>query len=236
VTFDRMAAGLSAEIVAGICFVGRSSGAVKLLDGFRKGHHRVPDAANEATHGFLARICEPALQREAEALFQTVRSKLGYKRTQLSLAMSPALAVLTSGDFTLEIAYALDANNPANYSVTQTLLHLRSAEIAQTEDFATIFAGMFSEISFGLKKSVPVEAVIDAIEELDGDDGLRVDYPADCRDCRISMPGVEAEMLCDGTSLDMVFTRPGSPRELMAEFDRVRSAFALSPELAALIG
>ena len=231
-----MAGGLSAETVAGICFVGRSGGAVKLLDGFRKGHHRVPDEANEVTHGFLARICEPALQREAEALFQQVRTKLGYKRTQLSLSISPALAVLTTADFTLEIAYALDADDPADYSVTQTLLHLRSGDLARTGDFETVFAGMFTEISFGLKKGARVEAVIDAIEGLDGGDGLRVDYPADCSECRISVADVSAEIRFNGASLEMVFPRAGSPRELIEEFERVRGAFAVNPELAALIG
>lgn len=231
-----MGVGLSTDIVSAISFVGRSRGAVKLLDGFKKGHHRIPDAANEATHGFLARICEPELQREAEALFQRIRGRLGYKRAQISLSLSPALAVLTAADFTLEIAYALDVDDPASYSVTQTLLQLRSGDLAQTEDFSAVFDGMFSEISFALKKGAGVESVIDAIESLDEAHGLAVDYPSDCSECRISVKDVSAEIRFTGATLDMVFPRSGSPRELISEFARVRDAFAVSRELMAMIG
>jgi len=230
-----MAVRLSTAIVSEIRFVGRSLGAVKLLDGFKKGHHRVPDAANDATRGFLARICEPELQREAEALFQRIRGGLGYKRTQISLSLSPAHAVLTAADFTLEIAYALHADDPANYSVTQTLLHLRSGDLAQTENFSAAFDGMFSEISFELKKGARIEAVIDAIESLDDLHGLSVDYPSDCSECRITVKNVSAEIRFTGATLDMVFPGSGSPRELIAEFERVRAAFAVSKELATLI-
>lgn len=231
-----MAGPLSAEIVSGISFIGRSGGAVKALDGFRKGHHKVPDVTNAVTQAFLGKICEPELQAQAEALFQSVRTGLGYKRKDVSLSLSPALAVLSARDFTVEIAFALEARDPAHYAITQTLLHLRSSDLAQTEDFAAIFAGMFSEISFALKAGVRVEAVVDAIEALDGLGGITVDYPADCSECRIGVTGVVAEVRCTGAALDMVFPRSGSPRELIAEFETVRGAFSVSPVLAGLVG
>jgi hypothetical protein len=113
---------------------------------------------------------------------------------------------------------------------------LRSAELARTEEFAAIFAAAFSEISFGLKKGARVEAVIDLIEHLDGEGGLAVDYPADCHECRIRVTGVAAEVRCTGAAMEMVFPRAGSPGELMTEFAAVRGAFAVSRELAGMIG
>lgn len=231
-----MAGALSAEIIAGISFIGRDGGAVKALDGFKKGHHTVPDAANAVTNAFLAKICAPEMESRAEALFQSVRTGLGYKRRDVSLEVGPATAVLVARDFTVEIAFALEEEDPARYAVTQTLLQLRSGELAQTDEFAAIFAGMFSEISFTLKKGARVEAVIDAIEALDSAHGLAVDYPADCSECRISAEGITAEIRFTGATLDMVFPGSGSPRELIAEFERVRDAFAMSKELAALLG
>lgn len=231
-----MAGSLSAEIIAGLSFIGREGGAVKALDGFKKGRHTVPDAANAVTNGFLAKICAAELEAQAEALFKSVRSGLGYKRRDVSLETGPAAATLVARDFTVEIAYALEPADPARYAVTQTLLHLRSGELAQTDEFAAIFAGMFSEISFTLKKGARVEAVVDAVEALDSAHGLAVDYPADCSECRIAAKGVTAEIRFTGATLDMVFPGAGSPRELMAEFERVRAAFAVSRELASLIG
>lgn len=227
---------LPSEIIAGISFVGRSGGAVKALAGFRKGHHTVPDAANAVTQAFLGKICATELGGETEDLFQRVRAGLGYKRKDLSLSLTPPTAVLSARDFTVEFGYALDEREPSRWLVTRTLHGLRNAELARTEEFSAIFAAAFTEISFGLKQGARVEAVIDLIEHLDGENGLAVDYPADCRECMIRVAGVAAEVRCTGAALEMVFPRAGSPAELMAEFAAVRGAFAVSRELAGLIG
>lgn len=227
---------LPSEIIAGISFVGRSGGAVKALAGFRKGHHTVPDAANAVTQAFLGKICATELGGETEDLFQRVRAGLGYKRKDLSLSLTPPTAVLSARDFTVEFGYALDEREPSRWIVTRTLHGLRNAELARTEEFSAIFAAVFTEISFGLKQGARVEAVIDLIEHLDGENGLAVDYPADCRECMIRVAGVAAEVRCTGAALEMVFPRAGSPAELMAEFAAVRGAFAVSRELAGLIG
>jgi hypothetical protein len=120
--------------------------------------------------------------------------------------------------------------------VTTTLRGLRSAELARTEEFAAIFAERFSEISFALKKGARVEAVIDAVEALDGEGSLRVSYPSDCRECELTVEGVEARVRCTGATLDMVFPRAGAPAELMEGFAAVRGAFAVSKALGGLIG
>src|SRR3954468_7106408 len=100
---------LPTSVIASIAFVGRGAGQVKLLAGFKKGHHTVPDAANAVTNAFLGRICERELTGAAEELFQDVRKQLGYKRKDVTLAVTGPAAVLTAKDFTVEISYALEA-------------------------------------------------------------------------------------------------------------------------------
>jgi hypothetical protein len=231
-----MAQELPSDIIAGISFVGRSGGAVKALAGFRKGHHTVPDAANAVTQAFLGKICAAELGTEAEDLFQRARAGLAYKRKDLSLSLTPPTAVLAARDFTVDFSYALDEQDPSRYVVTRTLHGLRNAELVRTVEFSALFAAAFSEISFGLKKGARVEAVIDLIEGLDDERGLAVDYPADCHECHIRVAGVAAAVRCTGATMEMVFPRAGSPAELMAEFAAVRGAFAVSRELAGLIG
>ena len=87
---------------------------------------------------------------------------------------------------------------------------------------------MFSGIVFGLTKGARVEAVIDAVEALDGESDLTVNYPSDCRHCVLGVESVEANVICDGATLEMRFPKNGSPRELVAAFAAVRSAFALT--------
>lgn len=231
-----MSSPLPSQLVAGIAFVGRGGGAVKSLRGFSKSHHSVPDAVNAATSAFLGRICGAELNEEAEGWFQAARTALAYKRKDIALSVSGAQATLAAKDFALELGYALEEADPARYVTTLTLSNLRSLDLARTTEFDGLFAGRFTELGFGFAKGARVESVIDAIEALDGEGGLRVEYPSDCRDCTIAVEGVAAQVRCTGAALEIVFSRAGSPAELMDAFAAVREAFQISKPLAGMIG
>ena len=218
----------SSPFISRISLVGRSEGLVKALAGFKKQHHTVPDAVNAATEGFLAKLCAGELAAEAEQFFQRAKAAFGYKRTELSLDVQSPHAVLVAKDFTLEITYALQADDPARYQALHTLHSLSENGGTARSELNELFATGFSGIVFGLVKGVKVEAVIDAVEARGGEDGLAVNYPSDCRHCVMVVDGVDAEVICDGATLEMRFPRPGSPAELVAAFAAVRSAFALS--------
>lgn len=221
-------AGPSNPFVSRISLVGRSTGLVKNLAGFRKQHHTVPDAVNAATTAFLGKLCAAELAEEAEGFFQRSKAAFAYKRTDLTLDVTSPTAVLTAKDFTLELAYALEKANAAGYEVTRTLHSLREGGLVARPEFNDLFAAMFTGMVFGLAKGVKVEAVIDAVEARGGEDGLAVSYPSDCRHCVLLVDGVSAEVLCDGATLEMRFPKPGSPAELVEAFAAVRSAFALT--------
>ncbi len=223
------------SIVTALAFVGRTDGAVRSLPGFQKGRHTLPTAVTAATSAFLAKLCETELAEQAESFFQHSREALAYKRRELTLAVASPAAVLTAKDFTFEVAYALEPADPARYTVTRTLRDLRHAEFARRAEFNTVFGGLFTELTFALRKNVRIEAVIDLVEALDPAAGLAVAYPSDCRDCTLTVPGVDAAVRCTGPTLDLVFPSAGSPAELLDGFAAVRAAFALSPELATLL-
>jgi hypothetical protein len=216
--------------ISRIRFVGRGGGLVKNLAGFRKSHHTVPDAVNAATSAFLAKLCATELAEEAEGLFQRARAAFGYKRAELSLDLASPHAVLLAKDFTFELGYALAESDAAAFIVTRELHGVRGPDVMQRDELAGLFAAQFSALAFDLGKGVRLEAVIDAIEALDPAALLKVTYPSDCRHCVLSVDGVAAEVVCDGSTLEMRFPRAGSPRELAAEFDAVRAAFALTKD------
>lgn len=225
-------------LVSRVRLVGRTDGRVRQLPGFDKSRHTVPDAVNAATTAFLGRLCGGELAAGAEELFQRTRAALAYKRRDLTLDVTPPVAVLEARDFTFELSYALEERAPDQYVVTRTLHQVRDAEVVRRAEFGELFAGQFSEVDFVLKKAVRVEAIVDAVEALEGASGLRVEYPSDCRDCTLTVEGVEASVVCDGASLSICFIRAGSPRELLEAFAAVREAFALTkqPALFGLLG
>ncbi len=213
--------------IAQLSLLARGSGLVKTLRAFDKSRHKVPDAVNSATSGFLAKLCAAELAEEAEAMFQRARALLSYKRKEISLDVTPPHAALSAKDFTWELDFALDETEPASFVTTRTLHGLRSGDLVRTAEFDALFAEQFSAIVFGLKKGVRVEAVIDAVEDLEESE-LKVEYPSDCRACTLTVPGVEAQVVCDGATLEMQFAKSGSPRELIEAFAEVRRAFALT--------
>ncbi|WP_043584434.1 hypothetical protein [Geminisphaera colitermitum] len=226
--------------ISQVQLIGRAGGLIKTLQNFDKKRHDVPDAVNHATQTFLARLCSPELTEEAENLFQRTRAALNYKRKDLSLDVTAPTATLSARDFTYEIVYALSDAAPSEYTITRTLHTLRNGNLVHLDEFDTLFAGHFSAISFALRKGVRVEAVIDAIESLDDDNApsppppatarpaLHVDYPSDCSHCVLTVDGVEAEVICEGATLEMRFPRSGSPRELVTAFATLRNAFSLA--------
>jgi hypothetical protein len=225
------------EFVTRISLTGRSQGAVKSLGGFRKQHHTVPDAVNAATSAFLGKLCVAELTAEGEQYYQRARQMLGYKRTDLALEVASPVAVLTTKDFTLELAYGLVKADPAAYEIVRTLHSLRDGSLVARPEINQLFPALFTGIVFGLARGVKVEAVIDAVEARTSGDTLAVSYPSDCRHCVLRVTGVAAEVICDGATLEMRFPRPGPPAGLVEAFAAVRSAFVLAknPVLAGLL-
>ena len=101
------------KYVSQVSLLGHGAGAVKNLAGFRKPHHTVPDAVNAVTTAFLGKLCATELAAEGEEYYQRAKTALGYKRADLSLDVTSPTAVLTTRDFALEIAYALQPADPA---------------------------------------------------------------------------------------------------------------------------
>lgn len=230
-----MSSDLPPQIVRAIAFVGRQSGSIKTLSGFRKSAHSIPDAANAATNAFLAKICSTELADEAERIFQAARTQLGYKRKEIGLNTAPATATITAKDFNLEISYSINDQRPSEYITTTTLRELLDIDVARADSFRSVFAARFSEIEFAFEKRASVEAVIDAIEGLEGDGGVSVDFPSNYESCTVSVAAVDAVVRCTPGALEVIFARRGDPAELIDGFMAIRDAFQISPVLGALI-
>lgn len=231
-----MATDFSAKTLSGISLVGHSEGLVKSLGGFRKDRHSVPDAVNAATQAFVARLGEGEIREESEKIFQAARAALGYKRTEISLSLGNGQALLTAKDFVWELAISLHDADSERYRLVRTLHSLRSSGVIGRPEFDSLWVGAFSTLVFTLRKGVAVEAVIDAVENLDqvGEERLSVNYPSHCRDCVITVAGVDAQVRCTGATLEVEFSHGATPRELIEKFAAVREAFLLT-RMAALV-
>ena len=110
------------------------------------------------------------------------------------------------------------------------LRDVREADFILGAACDSVFSATFTQIIFTLARGVSVEAVIDAVEALPGPARLDVAYPADCTECTLGVSGVDATVRCTGATLELVFPRAGSPRELIEAFGEVRTAFRFTQD------
>jgi hypothetical protein len=218
--------------LAALHLSGHGSGLVKKLRGFRKDRHTVPDAVNAATQAFFARLCAEEVAEEGEQWFQRAKTTLGYKRRDLTLTLGNASALLQAKDFTLETTWSLNEADPNEYAVSRTLRDFTSADFVLGPGCDEVFASTFTEIVFTLARGVAVEAVVDAVEALSAESALTVQYPANCSECTLGVPHIDATVRCTGATLEMIFPSAGSPRELIEAFGRVRAAFRFTQDTA----
>jgi hypothetical protein len=226
------------DVVQGLSFRASTTGAVKRLAAFDKSRHTVPDAVNQATSAFLARLVADELAAEAERAFQEARAAFGYKRRAIELSVGSPIAVLTATDFVLELAYGLAERDPAEWTLTRSLHPRSDSGFLRRAECDRIFAGMFTDLVFSFSRAVDIEAVIDAVEALDEDHDLHVDYPSDCRDCTLTVPDVDATVRVTANGLEMAFPRGGAPAEQLDGFMAVRQRFRMAEStlLGGLLG
>jgi hypothetical protein len=215
--------------------LGTRTGIVKALLGFRKNFHRIPvvlpDAAYERQ--FIG-ICAADLDRLVRDLFERLRTARGYKRREITLATDSPATTMTTTDFTLDIAYALDAGEPADYQITYDLHSIRDIGVFADEQLNGVFAGIFNRIAFPFAEAVAMEKLIDDLEAVPGGaSGLL--YPPDCRECLVSLPGYLGNVRLTSTQMEVINPTSTSPADLVKTFVDASELLASNPTLARLI-
>jgi hypothetical protein len=89
-------------------FRGTSQRPVEKLSGFRKRAHRVPDVVNRTTEAFVARVAADDLKDHVDEIFQGVRDKLGYKRSDLT----PSESGIITPHFEYRVSVGLEPEIP----------------------------------------------------------------------------------------------------------------------------
>lgn len=207
---------------------------MRRLAGFDRKRHRVPDQVNAATQAFLARLCEDELAEACEAMFQAARDILGYKRKDISLSLGAGAGRLESKDFALELRYFLNEEEPSRYVAETELASAAGLDLLESAAFDAVVGSRFDRVRCGLRGSVSVEAVIDAVEADESGD-LSVEYPSSCAECSVRIDGVDAEVVIDGVTLEARIGRMSTAGELLRVFAASRGRFAANERLARLL-
>lgn len=192
---------------------------------------------NATTNAFLGKLCAGELAEESETLFQGVRTGLGYKRKEVSLAVAGQSAVLVAKDFSVEIFYALEEGDPTRFAVTTTLRSSAMRSWRGRRSLRKFFRQVFGDLVWPEKRG----------ECRSGDRCHRGARGQGRRwaagelsvglQCMRNHRGRRGSRGCAARGqLEVVFPRASGPAELMEGFAAVCGAFAISRVLGGLIG
>ena len=215
--------------------LGTRIGTVKTLLGFRKTFHRIPvvlpDPAFERQ--FIG-MCAADLDRLVRDLFERLRIARGYKRREITLATDSPGSTLTTTDFALDLGYAIDAREPADYQISYDLYNIRDIAVFADEQLNGVFAGIFNRVAFPFAETVPMESLIDDLEAAPGGASGLV-YPPDYSECLVSLPGYPGKVRLTSTQMEVINPHPTSPADLVKAFVEAREILASNPTLAELL-
>lgn len=172
----------------GISMQGSIAEWIKRLSGFKK-HHRVPDAVNDSTRGFVRTVASEEIKQRVEEIADGLKASFNYKRKELQVDED---GHIETPDFTVEVDVEIDPDDTAKCIISTTVTDIKNPAIIASEGFAEVFDDTFDRICFGVSGRIDVAAVIDKVE--DDPRGLDVDYPASAKTCTIKAPGMTSRI------------------------------------------
>lgn len=215
--------------------VGTRPGNVKSLLGFRKGVHKIPALLPDPMYERqFAAISAPDIDKLGLELFEKLRAARGYKRKEINLNVAAPDATLTTADFTLDLAYSPDPEDPGDYRLTYDLHSIRDITIFADGSLDAVFTGVFNRVSLTFAQPISVENLIDELEEKPGaSSDLR--YPPDCSEVVMQLPGLAGQVRVTSREFEVVSPAGTSPAGLVKSFVAASEVLATNPSLEKLI-
>lgn len=114
--------------------IGRKGGVIRELSGFSKRYHHVPDSVDSYTQSFVERIAIEDLKREATEIHDNLKSNFKYKRREIKIDIDSALAVISTKDFDLSVAYAQDSDDASSYVIEYQINNIKNPDALEVEE------------------------------------------------------------------------------------------------------
>ncbi len=211
--------------------VGTRPGNVKSLLGFRKGVHKIPAILPDVMYERqFASISAPDIEKLGLELFEKLRAARGYKRKEINLNVSSPDATLTTTDFTLDLSYSPDPEDPGDYRLTYDLHSIRDITIFADGSLDAVFTGVFNRVALTFTEPTSVEDLIDELEEKPGaSSDLR--YPPDCSEVVMQLPGLVGQVRVTAREFEVVSPAGTSPAGLVKSFVAASEVLATNPSL-----
>ena len=159
---------------------GTETGAIRSLDGFSRGYHKVPDRLSESADGWCNRLLANTVAEELQTLYQNARDVLGLKRKDLRKEAD----TLDAPAFRYIVETGQNPEDPSEYYITRRL-ELRQGWAAHREALDELFSDEFQRLVVEFDSMEDsFDALVDRLEDIGESSGGDVDD--DDRDQRVT--------------------------------------------------
>ncbi|MFM9964817.1 MAG: caspase domain-containing protein [Planctomycetaceae bacterium] len=206
-----------------VAFIGQRSAGVRSLSGFTKSN-RVPDAVTSATEAFVVRIASTELAEDLQKFADALRKQFRFKRIDIDVANpGDGTGSIITPTFTYSISVSLNPDDPSEVIWHRQVSEIREPDSVLTDEFEAVFDKTFDTVQFSPFSRVDVTALIDRIENLD-DDRITVDYDSNPTSCRMSIKGIDGDILVSRNEISLVQTQRQTPKQLLESLFQIQSA------------
>ena len=144
---------------------GEKLGLVRSLSGFQKGHH-VPQGHFSSAEAFVKRAGYEEVKTQAEAIYENIRTHLGYRRKNLNFACDQDAATIKTPDFDVNLSISQNPDDTTGYIITTEIGVIRRQEVFLEDAFSEAFSNYCDTVVIEFSGKINIEEKIDAIENI----------------------------------------------------------------------
>lgn len=182
-----------------IAFRVETSGRVKDLRGFTKGHS-VPDYDAAVADKFVARIAAEDLKADIDSTYAAIRESFDFKRKDVEASFADGAGVIHTPKFDYSISVRMDREDSIRVLWRREIGTLSDPSIVKSPEFQQSFGTLFDTLVFEFLSPVDVATLVDEIEDAEVE-GIKVRCSSDASTCEIAIANFRGAICVDERSL-----------------------------------
>ena len=171
-----------------VLFRSATTGHVKDLTHWRKTFD-LPTNAGPSSRKFVARIADPDVRADLDAVYEAAREHLGYKRKDVEVTTGPdGFGSVRTPDFEYTVTAGLDKDDPTRVTWVREVGQFADAGFVRGPGFEALYGKLFDQLAFEFARPVDVEALVDRLEDRPPK-GAKVTVASDGTSCDVTLAG-----------------------------------------------
>lgn len=202
---------------------GIQKGAIRKLKNFASGHH-TPTEYNASALAFVEKVGQAEVEALARHILDEQRQLYALKRIEFALDIQQGRVSVETPQLNFSVSISLDPEQLKQYCLRVEVTALKSASTVGDSTLLNSLSPYCQSLSITTAKAIDVEAVIDAIEELEDLRSI-LTYPNDASECHLRFDSLNLNLYITESGLEMESILPKGLADLLEQSQLALTAF-----------